>query len=188
MSKLAEILQNEVAAEVAAIASNAQAKADALLADAKTRAEALVANKRRSLEAELVAETKRAESGAELLLNQAKIGARGRVIETVKTEAGNALKAMSSEAGFGDVLTKLATQALSSIGKAESVVVGPAHASVLEGWAKANDLKLITDTAMGLGVRINAEGGKSSVQNALDERLKSAWDSLSAKAAKAIWG
>ncbi|MDX2007640.1 MAG: V-type ATP synthase subunit E [Meiothermus sp.] len=188
MSKLEDILQNEITTEIAAIQGAGEAKAKAIVAAAMEKAEALKASKSRQLEAENAAALRRAESAAELLLNQARIAARGRAVDQVKSGVQKELTSLVGQASFGDVLKRLADEAIKSVGKAESVVVNPAHLSLLEGWAKAQGLRLESSPAVQNGVRVVAEGSKSFVQNALGERLERSWDALSARAAKAIWG
>jgi V/A-type H+-transporting ATPase subunit E len=187
MSKLEDILQNEVAAEIGAIAAEAEAKAKAIVEAALANAEAIKANKQRQLEAERAAALRRAESAAELLLSQARITARGKVVDGVKAEVTQSLQKLTSQPEFATILQKLADEALQSIGKAEAVLVNPAHASMLSGWAQNKGLLLKTDQTVRDGVRMVAEGGRAFVQNALTERLERAWDALSAKAAEAIW-
>jgi V/A-type H+-transporting ATPase subunit E len=188
MSKLEDILQNEVAAEISAIAAEAEAKVQSILGEAAQKAEALKANKQRQLEAEHAAALRRAESAAELLLSQARIKARGEVMDRVRAEVSQSLQKLSAQPEFASVLQKLAEEALQGIGKAEAVLVNPAHASLLSGWAQSKGLQLKTDETIRDGVRLVAEGGRAFVQNALTERLERAWDALSAKAARAIWG
>ena len=184
MSKLEDILQQEISTEIAAIHGEGEAKAKAVIDAAMEKAEALKAAKGRLLEAENAAALRRAESAAELLVNQARIAARGRAVDQVKVGVQQALVGSLN----ADVLTKLANEALKGLDKAETVVVNPAQASMIEAWAKTNGLKLETNPSISQGVRLIAEGGKSFVQNALGERLERSWDGLSAKAAKAIWG
>ncbi|RIH83782.1 V-type ATP synthase subunit E [Meiothermus luteus] len=188
MSKLEDILQNEVAAEIEAIAAQAEAKVKAILETAAAQAEALKAARQRVLEAEHAAALRRAESAAELQLNQARIAARGRVVEEVRAQALKALGELAQQPQFADTLKKLAEEALSSVGQAEALVVNPAHADLLAEWARSKGLELRTDPGLKDGVRLVAKGGKAYVQNTLSERLERAWDALSAKAAKAIWG
>lgn len=184
MSKLEDILQQEISTEMAAIQGESEAKAKAIVDAAMQRAEAQKASKQTALEAERSAAIRRAESAAELVMSQARIAARGQAVDKVKIGVQEALSGHVN----AQVLTKLADEALAGLGKAETVVVNPAQASLLEGWAKTNGLKLETNPAVQMGVRVIAEGGRSMIQNTLPERLERAWDALSAKAAKAIWG
>jgi len=188
MANLADILQSEVASEISAVTAEADSQAKAIVDVASEKAGALTAAKQRLLEAEHAAALRRAESAAELLLNQARIAARGQVVDQVKAGVLQALQGLASQPDFGEVQKKLADEALKGLNKAEAVVVNPAHAKLLEGWAQEKDLKLITNSSINHGVRVIAEGGKSYVQNTLPERLERAWGALSAKAAKAIWG
>lgn len=187
MSKLEDILQNEVAAEIGAMAAEAEARAKAIVEAAMANAEALKAGKQRQLEAERAAALRRAESAAELLLSQARIGARGQVMDRVKAEVSQSLQKMTTQPEFATILQKLAEEALQEIGKAEAVLVNPAHASLMSAWAQSKGLQLKTDETIRDGVRLVAVGGRSFVQNALSERLERAWDVLSARAARAIW-
>ncbi|WP_299431441.1 V-type ATP synthase subunit E [uncultured Meiothermus sp.] len=187
MSKLEDILQKEVAAEIGAITAEAEAKARGILEAAMAGAEALRANKQRLLEAEHAAALRRAESAAELLLGQARITARGQVMDRVKAEAAQALQKLTSQPEFAAILQKLADEGLQSVGKAESVLVNPAHVSLLKDWAQSKGLQLKADETIRDGVRLVAEGGRAFVQNALTERLERAWGELSARAARAIW-
>ncbi|MBO1437566.1 V-type ATP synthase subunit E [Meiothermus sp. CFH 77666] len=188
MSKLEDILQNEVAAEIGAIAAEAEARARTILASAQQKAEALKSARERQLEAEYQAALRRAESAADLTVNQARIAARGKVVDQVKAEAIRSLLDLTGRPEFGQTLQKLAEEALAEVGQAEALVLHPNHASLLADWAKSRGLELRTDPAIRDGVRLVAKGGRSFVQNALSERLERAWDALSAKAAKAIWG
>lgn len=188
MSKLEDILQNEVAAEIGAIAAEAEARAGTILASAQQKAEALKSARERQLEAEYQAALRRAESAADLTVNQARIAARGKVVDQVKAEAIRSLQDLAGRPEFGQTLQKLAEEALAEVGQAEALVVHPNHASLMTDWAKSRGLELRTDSAIRNGVRLVAKGGRSFVQNALSERLERAWDALSAKAAKAIWG
>jgi len=188
MSKLEDILQNEVAAEIGAIAAEAEARAKAIVEAALANAEALKASKLRQLEAQHAAALRRAESAAELLLSQARITARGQVMDRVRAEVGESLHHLTQKPEFASILQKLADEALSNLGRAESAVVNPAHAALLSEWAQRHGLQLKTDPSIRDGVRLVAVGGRAFVQNTLSERLERAWDALSAKAAKAIWG
>lgn len=188
MSKLEDILQQEVLAEVAEVAKAAETRAAEIVRAAQEQAEALKANRQKQLEAEHAAAVRRAESAGELVLNQARIQARGQVIDRVRAEATKALADLQAQANYGDILVKLAEEALQGLGQAEALVVNPADAPKIEAWAKGKGLELRTDPGLRYGVRLVAAGGKSMVQNSLAERLERAWDSLSAKAAKAIWG
>ena len=188
MSKLEDILQQEVLAEIAEVGKAAEARAAEIVKAAQEQAESLKATRQKQLEAEQLAAIRRAESGAELVLNQARIQARGQIVDQVKAEAAKALSNMSGQPNYPQTLAKLAEEALRGVGEAEALVVNPADVGKLEAWAKAKNLELRTDAALKAGVRVVATGGKSLVQNSLSERLEWAWDSLSAKAAKAIWG
>jgi V/A-type H+/Na+-transporting ATPase subunit E len=188
MSKLEDILQEEVSAEISAVAGEAEAKAQAILQSASQKAGALKAAKQKQLEAEQAAAIKRAESAAELVLSQSRIQAKGQVVDQVKVGVAGALDGLRGSAEYTEILTKLAEEALVALGRAEAALVHPSDLDRLQAWAAAKGLKLSGDAAIIGGVRLVAEGGKSMVQNTLSERLERSWETLSAKATKAIWG
>lgn len=188
MAKLEDILQQEVAAEISGIESSAEAKARSLLGEAQAQAEALKAARAKALEAERTAAIRRAESAAELLKSQARVQARGEVMDQVKAGLGIALAAYKTNPAYPAVLARLAQEALAAIGQAEALVVAPGDETHLKAWAQQNNLELRTDPNLNLGVRLVGIGSKAQVQNSLPERLERAWDALSARAAQAIWG
>ena len=188
MAKLEDILQQEVVAEVRGFESSAEAMVMGLLVEAQARADALKAARTKALEADRAAAVRRAESAAELLLSQARVQARGQIMDQVKAGLGTSLAAYKSNPAYPATLVKLAQEALASIGQAEALVVAPGDEAHLKAWAQQNSLELRTDPGLTLGVRVVGIGGKAQVQNSLPERLERAWDALSARAAQAIWG
>ncbi len=188
MSRLEDILKLEIGSEISAQAAEAEAKAISILETAKAKAESLLASRQKALEAELAAATRRAESAAELVVNQARIRARGQVMDQVKAGVLSSLDSLAAKPGYAQVLVKLADEALESLGQAEAIVVNPSDRGHLEGWAGAKGLEVRTDANIKLGVRLIAKGGKANVLNTLTERLERAWDELSVKASKALWG
>ncbi|MBI5812437.1 MAG: V-type ATP synthase subunit E [Meiothermus silvanus] len=188
MSKLEDILKQEVTSEIAAITAEAEAKARAIVEAARARAEALKVSRQKALEAERQAALRRAESAAELVVNQARIRSRGQVVDQVGAGVRQALAALSSQPDYPVLLTKLAEEALRGMERPEVLVVNPADAKHLEAWAKGKGLEVKTDPAVTGGVRVTSAGGKSYVENTLAERLERGWEVLSAKAVKAIWG
>ncbi len=188
MSKLEDILRQEVSAEIVAIIAEAEAKARAIVEAAQARAEALQASRQKALEAERQAALRRAESAAELVVNQARIRSRGQIVDQVKAGVQQALAALPSQPDYPAILAKLAEEALRGVDQPQALVVNPADAQHLEGWAKSKGLELKTDPSVRLGVRLISVGGKSYVENTLSERLERGWEALSARAVKAIWG
>jgi V/A-type H+-transporting ATPase subunit E len=188
MSKLEDILRDEVAAEIEAVTREAEERATSILAEAKARTEALRAARLRALEAEAMAARHRAESAAELLVNQARLQARGQVMEEVRQRALKALQDLRAQPNYSEVLQRLAEEALKGVTKAEAVVVHPEDRGYLEAWVKERGLELRTDPRISLGVRVMAAGGRIQVQNTLTERLERAWEALSATVAREIWG
>ncbi|WP_276958898.1 V-type ATP synthase subunit E [Allomeiothermus silvanus] len=188
MSKLEDILKQEVSSEIASITAEAEAKARAIVEAAQARAEALKASRLKALEAERQAALRRAESAAELVVNQARIRSRGQIVDQVKAGVRQALAALSSQPDYPAILTRLAEEALRGVDQPEILVVNPQDAQHLESWAKSKGLELKTDPSVRLGVRLTSAGGKSYVENTLAERLERGWEVLSAKAVKAIWG
>ncbi|PZA08794.1 MULTISPECIES: V-type ATP synthase subunit E [unclassified Meiothermus] len=188
MSKLEDILKQEVSSEIASITAEAEAKARAIVEEAQGRAEALKASRLKALEVERQAALRRAESAAELVVNQARIRSRGQIVDQVKAGVRQALAALPSQPDYPAILAKLAEEALRGVDKPEALVVNPADAPHLESWAKDKGLELRTDPSVRLGVRLTSAGEKFYVENTLAERLERSWEALSAKAVKAIWG
>jgi V/A-type H+-transporting ATPase subunit E len=187
MSKLGEILQQEVLAEIGGILAEADSKAESLVREAKKKASDRMATSEKKAVAKLRAATFLAESTAELNLSTARMQAKSQVIAVVKKKAMDALEQAGCRPDFDRVLEALAEEAMKVIEAPEALVVNPKDEVKLNAWAKRKGLELRTDPGLRLGVRIVAYGGQRSVENSLPERLNRAWERLASGVAQRLW-
>ena len=188
MSKLKDILREEALAEINKILAEADSKAETLIAEAKSKASERIEACRKKVEAELRGATRRAESAAELILNTARMQAKGEAIALVKNKVLTGLEEIAGRPNYPKILETLAEEARQAVGAPEAVVVHPNDKAKLRTWAIRKRLELQTDPGVQLGVRIVAHGGQRSVENSLPERLKRAWESVASGVAQRLWG
>jgi vacuolar-type H+-ATPase subunit E/Vma4 len=187
MSKLADILQQEVLAEVNAIMTEADSQAGRIIDEAKQKASARLAARRRRVDAEARTAARRAQSAAELTAATARMQAKDQMIQRVRKKALTALEETAGKPNYGRILQALAEEALKAVDTAEAVVVNPKDQERLRAWVKTKGLELRVDPELHLGVRIETRGGKRSVVNSLPERFRRSWNMLSSGAAKILW-
>lgn len=187
MSKLETILQEEVLAEIQQIMAEAEAEAERIVEAAKEKAAATIAAQKRKLEAQKNAELHRAESAAELAVATARVEAKGKVIGEVYKRVQEKLRALPQDPEYPTVLEQLAAEAVSAVGEAEAIIVGPDDEARLKGWAEGKGLQIRTSPEVELGVVAVSKGGKTQVANTLPDRLERAWEVLSAKVTKVLW-
>ncbi len=187
MSKLRDILQEEVLAEINKILAEADSKAGMLIAEAKSKASERMEAYRKKAEAELRGATRRAESAAELTISTARMRARGEAIAMVRKKALAGLEEIASRPDYDKILETLAEEAMKAIEAAEVLVVHPDHKIRVSAWAKQKRLQLQADPGLYLGVRLVARGGHRSVENSLPERLQRAWETLASGVAQRLW-
>lgn len=186
MAKLEEILQVEVDAEINAILAEADIKAAKIVSEAESLAAARVAAHQKKIDAEERAAIQQAQSAADLSLSNARIQAKGEVMDLLRQKVGLALEETSSQPGYREVLLALAEEAAGVAEAAQAVVVHPDDQEKLREWAQKRGLELRTDPGLRLGVRIVSLSG-TRVENTLPERLHRAWNRLVPKAAKLLW-
>jgi V/A-type H+-transporting ATPase subunit E len=186
MSKLEEILQAEVEAEINAILADADNRTAAILSEAQSRAAAQIAASRKKIEAEARAATQQAQSAAELSVSNARLQAKGEVMDLVQQQVRRALEETSSQPGYGETLQALAEEAMGMAKPAQAVVVPPSDAEKLQDWARQQGLELRTDPELRQGVRILSRSG-IAIENTLPERLRRAWNPLGPMVAKLLW-
>jgi V/A-type H+-transporting ATPase subunit E len=187
MSKLGEILQKEVLAEINGVLAEADSRAERLVREAEKEASGRLEAYRKRTEAELRAATRRAKSAAELTLSMARMQARGQAIALVKNKALASFEEIAAKPNYGEILEALAEEAVKAVGAPEAVVVHPKDQARLRAWAMQKGLELRTDPVLRLGVRIVARGGQRSVENSLPERLQRAWETLAPGVARRLW-
>lgn len=188
MSKMGDILQQEVLAEINKILAEADSRAEALIRDAEKEASARMAAYGKKAEARLRAATSRAESTAELLLSAARMQARSQVFASVKEKTMAKLEKTADGPEYDRILEALAEEAMKAVEAAEVVAVHPDEKVRLGAWVGERGLELRTDPGLRLGVRIMARGGQRSVENSLPERFRRAWETLASGVAKRLWG
>jgi V/A-type H+-transporting ATPase subunit E len=186
MSKLEEILQQEAEAEIDAILAQADSMAAKIVSEAQSRAMAKVAAHQKKIEAETRSATRQGQSTAELIVSNARIQAKGEVMDLLRQKVLLALEETSSQPGYGEVLQALATEAMGVAETAETLVVHPQDKEKLGDWALHRVLALQTDPELRLGVRIVSRSGKN-VENTLPERLHRAWGTLAPEVTKLLW-
>ncbi len=186
MAKLEEILQAEVEAEINQILTEADAKVAKIESEAESRAAAKVAAHRKMIEAEARAATQQAQSAAELSVANARLQAKGEVMDLLRQKVLSALEETASQPGYGEVLQALATDAMGVAAGAEAVVVHPHDKEKLSDWARQQGLDLQTDPELHLGVRIVSRRG-TSVENTLPERLRRVWNTLGPGLTGLLW-
>jgi V/A-type H+-transporting ATPase subunit E len=188
MSKLRDILQEEVLSEVNQILAEADSKAKTLIAEARSRASERVEAYRKKAEAELRAAIGRAKSAGELSISIACFRAKEHGITLVRERVLAALEEIPTKQGYGEILEALAEEAFKAAGAAETAVVHPDDKDKLSAWAKQKSLELTTDPGLHLGVRIMAPGGRYTVENSLPERLQRGWETLVSGVEQRLWG
>ncbi len=186
MSKLREILQAEVEAEINEILTEADSRAAKIISEAENHANALVAEHRKKFDDEVRAAAYQARSMAELFVSTARMQAKGEVMDLLRQKVHLALEENSSQPNYGRVLQALAEEATRVAEAAEAVVVHPKDQDKLSGWAKRHGLELRTDPELHLGVRIVSQSG-TMVENTLPERLRRAWGTLAPEVSGLLW-
>jgi V/A-type H+-transporting ATPase subunit E len=186
MSKLAEILQAEVSAEIEEITAAAATQAAKLVGEAQSQAEDRIAEQKRKLEAEARAAAQGAQSAADLIVASARTQARGEVLDQLWQRVQLALEEMAARADYGEILQALAQEAMSVAPGAAALVVNPDDQEKVKNWAIEQGLELQTDPHLRLGVRLVSQNG-TSVENTLPERLRRAWGTLGPEVTKILW-
>ncbi|MHB9075376.1 MAG: V-type ATP synthase subunit E [Desulfobaccales bacterium] len=186
MPNLEEILQAEVASEISAILAEADVKAAKIVSEAESRAAAKVAAHGKMIDAEARAATQQAESAAELSIANARLQAKGEVMDLLRQKVLLALEETASQPGYGEMLQRLADEAMSVTEAPETVVVHPHDQEKLSDWARQKGLGLQGDPELRLGVRIVSRGG-TTVENTLPERLRRVWNTLGPGLTRLLW-
>lgn len=187
MSKLGEILKEEVLSEINTILAEADSKAEQLVREAKTKASEQVEAHRKKVEAELQAALRGMKSARDLTVAVARIRAREQAVARVKQKVESAVRELAQKPSYGKILEALAEEAFNSVEAAESVAVHPEDQDKLSTWAKQKGLELKTDPALHFGVRIATRGAQKTVENSLPERLQRGWETLISGVAQRLW-
>jgi V/A-type H+/Na+-transporting ATPase subunit E len=186
MSKLEDILQAEVEAEISKILAEADSQAEKLVREAESRAVAKVAAYRKRIDATARAATQQAQSAAELSVANARLQAKGEVMDRLRQKVRLALEGTASQPGYPAVLQTLAEEAMGVAVGATAVMVHSHDQEKLRDWARQQGLDLQTDSDLSLGVRIVSRDG-ATVENTLPERLRRVWNTLGPGVTKLLW-
>jgi V/A-type H+-transporting ATPase subunit E len=186
MSKLAEILQAEVGAEIEGIEAAAESQAARIVSEAKSHAEDRLAEQKKKLEAEARAAAQGAQSAADLIVTSARTQARGEVLDLLWQKVHLALEEIAAQADYGEILKALAVEAMKVAPGAAAIVVNPDDQEKVNEWARQQGLEIQTDPQMRLGVRIVSPSG-AAIENTLPERLRRAWGTLGPEVTKILW-
>jgi vacuolar-type H+-ATPase subunit E/Vma4 len=186
MSKLKNILQEEVHAEIEQVLEEAKSRSEKIVSEARSQADSRLAAMRRRYEAEERAAIQRAKSAGNLTISIARLQAKGEIIEKARKGAIAAIGAASSKPGYGDMLLALAEEAAGEIEAPAAVIVHPDDQQKIADWAARKGIEVQTDPGLELGVRISNRHGKT-VENTLPERLNRSWDTVVSDVAKLLW-
>jgi V/A-type H+-transporting ATPase subunit E len=188
MSKLDDILQEEVRGEIEAMLTDAESRSAELIRDAEEKASARMKSHQKKMQNEALAATRRARSAAELRISTARMQAKGQVIESVRKKALMAVEEIVKRRNYRDILEAFGEEALKAVEGAKWAVVHPEDKETMREWAAQKGLQLLTDPGLRLGVKIVDTSGERSVENSLPERLDRAWNTLASEVAKKLWG
>ena len=185
---LAEILESEVAGEIAAIESQAKEKAAAIVAQAQERADALVEGRTRLLAGEKTAALTRARSAANLDGNAQQLNAANTLQSRAFIEAERELRAASQHPEYPGIVSRLLQEAHTALPTAEAFEANPAELGAVQQAAQALGISLPVrgNDSVSTGVRLVGAGGKTSVQNTLIGRLQAGRETLSAQVSRLL--
>ena len=186
MSKLEEILQQEVATEIEEILGEADSRAARIVSEAKGHAEDRIVEHKKKLAAEARAATQGAQSAADLIVASARTRARGEVLDLLWQKVHLALEETPSRADYGAILQALAAEARHVAAGAQALVVNPDDQDKVKEWARQHGLELQTNPELRLGVRIVSQGG-TVIENTLPERLRRAWSIFGPEMTGMLW-
>ena len=185
---LAEILESEVAGEIAAIEQQARERAAAIVAQAQERADSLVESRTRLLANEKTAALTRARSAANLDGNAQQLNAANTLQSRAFVEAEAQLKAIPQHPEYQGILSKLLQEAHGALPSPEAIEANPMELSAVQQAAQQLGLNLPVrgNDSVSTGVRLVGAGGKTSVQNTLLGRLQAGRETLSAQVSRLL--
>ncbi|WP_424951163.1 V-type ATP synthase subunit E [Deinococcus sp.] len=185
---LAEILEQEVAGEIAAIEAQASEKAAATLAQAQERAAALTESRQRLLAGEKAAALTRARSAADLDGNAQQLNAANTLQSRAFVEAETQLRAIPQHPEYRGILSKLLQEAHAALPSAEVIEANPSELEAVRMAAQTLGLTVPVrgNDSVVTGVRLVGAGGKTSIQNTLIGRLQAGRETLSAQVSRLL--
>lgn len=185
---LAEILETEVAGEIAAIESQASQRAGAIIAQANERAAALIGSRERLLAGEKAAALTRARSAANLDTNAQQLNAANTLQSRAFIEAEKELRAAAQHPEYPNIVTRLLQEAHTALPTAEAIEANPSELDAVRQAAQQLGIhtEVRASDSVSTGVRLVGAGGKTSVQNTLLGRLQAGREALSAQVSRLL--
>jgi V/A-type H+/Na+-transporting ATPase subunit E len=185
---LAEILESEVAGEIAAIEGQASQKAEAIIAQANERAAALIDSRSRLLANEKAAALTRARSAADLDGNAQQLNAANTLQSRAFVEAESQLRSIPQHPEYPQILGRLLQEAHTALPTAEAIEANPAELDTVRQAAQVLGIhtEVRGNDSVSTGVRLVGAGGKTSVQNTLLGRLQAGRETLSAQVSRLL--
>lgn len=185
---LADILESEVAGEIAAIEKGASQRAADIIAQANERAAAMIDSRRRLLASEKVAALTRARSAADLDTNAQQLNAANTLQSRAFIEAERELRAAAQHPEYPNIVTRLLQEAHAALPGAEAIEANPAELAAVQQAAQQLGLSVPVrgSDSVSTGVRLVGAGGKTSVQNTLLGRLQAGRDALGAQVSRLL--
>ena len=185
---LAEILETEVAGEIAAIEQQASQKAGAIIAQANERAAALTESRSRLLANEKAAALTRARSAANLDTNAQQLNAANTLQSRAFIEAEKELRAAAQHAEYPNIVTRLLQEAHTALPTAEAIEAHPSELDAVRQAAQQLGIhtEVRANDSVLTGVRLVGAGGRTSVQNTLLGRLQAGREALSAQVSRLL--
>ncbi len=185
---LAEILEQEVAGEIASIQQQASQKAATIVAQAQERADAMIESRRRLLESEKTAALTRARSAANLDGNAQQLNAANTLQSRAFVEAETQLRAAARHPEYPAILSRLLQEAHAALPSADVIEANPAELDAVRQAAQNLGLHLDVrpNDSVSTGVRLVGAGGKTSLQNTLLGRLQAGRETLSGQVSRLL--
>lgn len=182
MADLSSLLDKEASAEIEAILSEARERASEIAATGAREAETVVASRERSAKAAREANLVRARSSAQLEASSLRLRAQYDAVESVFTEAAEAIRALPDDAArYAPIFKKLLEQALAGVEGDDiaALVVAPADRELASKTAAELGVKTPIETSDEVAGGVYVRTTKNNlVENTLLGRLRALKDEL----------
>lgn len=190
MANLAALLDKEASAEIEAILSEARARASEIVANAEEEAKSLVAQRERAIASQHEAALVRAGSSAQLEAASLKLRMQHEVVAGIFDEAEAELRTLVQDPKrYEPVFTALLTEAMDSLsGQVGKIVVHPSERTLATTVASKLAPGASVETSENLrgGVRLQATGASTTLENTLFGRLDALRDELASEVAQVL--
>src|SRR5512135_1292991 len=115
MSKLGEILEQDVLKEMNGILAEADGRAEKLIQEAKSKASQQVEAERKKVDAEFQSAIRGMKSARDLTVSVVRIRARDQAIARVRQKVESAIVEIAQKPNYGKILEALAEEAHKSV-------------------------------------------------------------------------